>query len=523
MSDKRTYEMNLADLLNSSGVAASIASGVPAEASEITVRTIEYDSRRVEPGSLFVAVTGYVADGHDFVTGAAERGAAAALVERETGTPGILEIVVPDTRVAMGPVAHELYGRPSDRLVVHGLTGTNGKTTTSHIIDAILVEAGQRTGLIGTLGYRIADRFIPAARTSPEAVDLAAALAEMVEAGVDAVTMEVSSHALALGRALGTRFDTATFTNLSRDHLDFHGSIEEYGAAKRRLFELAEKDANKPGSTAIINSDDPFGRDLAEAFGGSESLRVLTYGMSEGDVHASDVKASATGTEARFHTPNGDFDVSMRLIAGFNVLNALAATAVAVSREIPLAIIRAGIAGVERVAGRLEVVPGGDGYSVVVDYAHTPDALEKVLRAVRGLDPRHVVTVFGCGGDRDRGKRPLMGEIAARLSDRVVVTSDNPRTEDPRAIIDEILEGIGDIGRSQVDVVEDRRSAIRAAVEMAGVGDVVLIAGKGHEDYQIIGAERIHFDDREEATAAMADNDGAVGHGSSPGRGIQRV
>jgi len=518
MRTTKTYEMNLAALLESSGLAGDVAGGVPAGAQDVTVRSVEFDSRRVSADALFVAVPGFVADGHDFVAAATERGAVAALVERATDTPGVLEIVVPDTRSAMGPVAHELYGRPTDRLVVHGLTGTNGKTTTSHIVDAILRQAGQRTGLIGTLGYRIADTFVPATRTSPEAVDLARALAEMDEAGVESVTMEVSSHALALGRALGTRFDTATFTNLSRDHLDFHGSLEEYGAAKRRLFELAETDANKPGSTAVINTDDPFGRDLADAFAGSATLRVITYGMDGGDVHATDVRASASGTTARFHTPAGAFDVSMRLIAGFNVMNALAATAVAVSRAIPLATIQAGIASVERVAGRLEVVPGSGGFSVVVDYAHTPDALEKVLKAVRGLDPRHVVTVFGCGGDRDRGKRPLMGEIAVRLSDRVVVTSDNPRTENPAAIIEEILEGIGDIGRSQIDVIEDRRDAIRTAVSMAGEGDVVVIAGKGHEDYQIIGTEKVHFDDREEAMAAMADAS-ASDAGTGPGTG----
>ncbi len=515
-----TYKRDLAGLLEASGIAATVGSGLPPEATDVVVRSVEYDSRRVEPGGLFVAVSGYVSDGHDFIAAARERGAVAALVEHETNTPGLVEVVVPDTRTAMGPVAHELYGRPSDRLVVHGLTGTNGKTTTSHIIDAILVRAGQTTGLIGTLGHRIAGTFVPAARTSPEAIDLARTLAAMVEAGVEAVTMEVSSHALALGRALGTRFDTATFTNLSRDHLDFHGSLEEYGAAKRRLFELAETDANKPGSTAVINTDDAFGRDLAHAFGGSATLGLLTYGMTCGDVHASNVRTSASGTEARFHTPSGDFNISMRLIAGFNVMNALAATAVAVSRGIPLSTIEAGIAGVERVAGRLEVVPGSAGFSVIVDYAHTPDALEKVLRAVRGLDPRHIVTVFGCGGDRDRGKRPLMGEIAARLSDRVVVTSDNPRTEDPKAIIEHILQGIGDIGRSQIDVIENRRDAIRTAVAMAGAGDVVVIAGKGHEDYQIIGADRVHFDDREEAMAAMTENVGTAGATQHETRGM---
>ncbi len=509
--------MNLAELLAESGTAAVASTGVPSEAAGVAVSSIEFDSRRVEPGSLFIAVTGFVADGHEFVSSAAERGAVAALVERRTGTQGIVEIVVPDTRAAMGPVAHAFHGRPSEKLVVHGITGTNGKTTTSHILDAILVEAGFRTGLIGTLGSRIGEAFVPAARTSPEAVDLARTLARMVDEGLDAVTMEVSSHALALGRALGTRFDTATFTNLSRDHLDFHGSFEEYGAAKRKLFELAETEANKPGSAAIINTDDRFGRALAEAFEGSGSLTVLTYGMERGDVCASDVVTRADGTEARFHTPAGDFPVSMRLVAGFNVMNALAATAVAISRGIAVPNIQAGIAAVERVAGRLEVVPGSAGFSVVVDYAHTPDALEKVLHAVRDLDPRHVVTVFGCGGDRDSGKRAVMGEIAARLSDRVVVTSDNPRTEEPRRIIDEILEGIGDIGRAGVDVIEDRRDAIRTAIGIARDGDVVVIAGKGHEDYQIIGTERLHFDDREEARRAMADLVAKSGGGGAVG------
>ncbi len=511
----------LEEILKGSGVQFQIAD-IYAKSSidEIEVSAVEYDSRMVKENGLFVAVKGFVTDGHTHVADAARRGAVAALVEEPTGTAGITEVVVADTRAAMGPVAHEFYGSPSEHLKVHTITGTNGKTTTLHLIDSILQENGIKTGVVGTLGYRaagtsaIAER-TSAERTSPEAVDLARLLALMLDGGVEAVTMEVSSHALSLGRVLGMKMDTATFTNLSRDHLDFHGSMAEYGAAKRKLFDLIAGDAGKPGASAIVNRDDAFGRELLESLSAAERIAVLSYGMTDGDVYASNVEMDPEGTTAIFHTPAGEIDVHLNLIAGFNVMNALAATAVAVTQSVPLESIRAGLGKVERVAGRLELVHGARGFSVLVDYAHTPDALEKVLTSVRDLNPTRVITVFGCGGDRDRGKRPMMGRIAARMSDLVVITSDNPRTEEPGAIIAEILEGVRDVETSSggsgrvtrhagVDVIEDRRKAITAAVAAAAAGDIVVIAGKGHEDYQIIGNERLHFDDREEARAAIA-------------------
>jgi UDP-N-acetylmuramoyl-L-alanyl-D-glutamate--2,6-diaminopimelate ligase len=492
------------------------SAGVPLKepVAGIVVTSVEYDSRRVVPGSLFVAVRGFVTDGHKYVGDAADQGAVAALVEEPTGTCGLPEIVVDDTRIAMGLVAHEFYGRPSEEMKTHGITGTNGKTTTSYLVDSIMREAGIATGVVGTLGYRLGDVRRQGDRTSPESLDLARLLADMVDEGVETVTMEVSSHALALGRAVGTKFDTATLTNLSRDHLDFHGTFEEYAAAKRVLFERLAGDAWKLGAVAIVNRDDPFGRQLAAwlggpsgaASGGAARVRLLTYGMAEGDLHARDVVTTPSGTTARFVTPAGEFDAKLELISEFNVMNALAATAIAVSQGVPLETIRAGLARVSRVEGRLELVDGGQGFAIVVDYAHTPDALEKVLDALRSLHPERLITVFGCGGDRDRGKRPMMGEIAVGRSDFVIVTSDNPRKEDPDAIIRDILDGAEEAtGRPgvELEVIEERRDAIRRAVEIARDGDIVLIAGKGHEDYQILGDVKIHFDDREEARAAL--------------------
>lgn len=495
-SDARTAR--LGDLLRRAGVAAD------AQAPDAVVRSIEYDSRRVEPGSLFVAVTGFVTDGHRYVADAAGRGAVAALVERRTDAP-IPEIVVADTRAALGAVSHEFYGRPSERLATHSITGTNGKTTTSYLIDSILRASGVRTGVIGTLGYRVDDRHFSGDRTSPESLDLARLMASMVDVGVGAVTMEVSSHALALKRAAGMKLDTATFTNLSRDHLDFHGSIEEYGAAKKTLFDALAGAAGKPGAAAIVNADDAFGRELIASLRSSARVRTITYGMSAGDVHAASVKSTACGTAARFVTPSGTFDVRIKLISTFNVMNALAATGIAVSQGVGEAAIAAGLEQVDRVEGRLQLVDGGQDFAAVIDYAHTPDALEKVIAALNDLKPRRLIVVFGCGGDRDRGKRPLMGEIAVRGADHVIVTSDNPRTESPAAIIEDILAGTkGADARARVEVIENRREAIRRAVGAAGAGDIVLIAGKGHEDYQIVGTEKLHFDDREEVQAAVA-------------------
>jgi UDP-N-acetylmuramoyl-L-alanyl-D-glutamate--2,6-diaminopimelate ligase len=481
------------------------------------VSSMEYDSRRVEGGALFVAVRGLTTDGHLYVREAAERGAVAALVEEPTETPGLIEITVRDTREALGLVAHEFYGRPSERLKSHAITGTNGKTTTSYLLDSVLRTSGVRTGVVGTLGYRVGDRTVEGDMTSPESLDLARLLASMVEEGVEAATMEVSSHALELKRNVGTKFDTAAFTNLSRDHLDFHGTLEEYAAAKKLLFTQLAGTAGKEGATAVVNTDDEFGRELAEYVRSTGSLRLVTYGTQGADVIVREATSGPKGTEAVFDTPAGDLEVGLKLISEFNVMNALAATAIAVSQGVPLDVIASGLSSVGAVEGRLETVDAGQNFAIVVDYAHTPDALRKTLEAIGKLVTGRVITVFGCGGDRDRGKRPMMGGIAAEGSDLVVVTSDNPRTEDPAAIIDEIVAGVEAAGGgTKLAVIEDRREAIAHAVGEAGPGDLVLIAGKGHEDYQIVGTAKLHFDDREEARAAVEAADrGRDGEGAA--------
>jgi UDP-N-acetylmuramoyl-L-alanyl-D-glutamate--2,6-diaminopimelate ligase len=473
------------------------------ERAEAVVSSVEYDSRRVERGSLFVAIRGLTTDGHLYVPQAADRGAVAALVEEPTRTPGLIEIEVRDTREALGLVSHEFYGRPSERLSSHAITGTNGKTTTSYLLDSILRESGARTGVVGTLGYRVGERTVEGDMTSPESLDLARLLASMVEEGVGVVTMEVSSHALSLKRNVGTRFDTATFTNLSRDHLDFHGTLAEYASAKKLLFGQLAGAAGKEGATAVVNTDDEFGRELAEYVRSTGNLRLVTYGMSGADVTAREVTSGPGGTEAVFDTPAGELRVRLKLISEFNVMNSLAATAVAVSQGMSPEVIASGLARVGAVEGRLETVDAGQDFTIVVDYAHTPDALEKTIDAVGKLVPGRLITVFGCGGDRDRGKRPIMGGIAAEGSDLVVVTSDNPRTEDPATIIDEIVKGVPAGSAERVKIIPDRREAIAHAVGQAGSEDLVLIAGKGHEDYQIVGTTKLHFDDREEARAAV--------------------
>jgi len=483
---------------------------VPSEGGDVVVSSVQYDSRAVEPGALFVAVRGLTVDGHRFVAEAARRGAVAALVEEPARTSGIVEVAVSDTRAALGVVAHTFFGRPCERLATHAITGTNGKTTTSYLLDSILREAGLRTGVVGTLGYRVGDRVEDGGMTSPESLDLARLLSAMVEDEVEAVTIEVSSHAMALKRTAGATFDTAAFTNLSRDHLDFHKTFEEYAAAKKLLFTHLAGSGGKDGAVAVVNTDDAFGSELADYVRSTGNLRLVTFGMRGADLSVVETSSTPHGTDVTLSTPEGDLETKLKLVSEFNVMNALTAAAIAFSQGIPLDVIGAGLSGVERVDGRLETVRAGQDFAIVVDYAHTPDALEKTIAAVRQLVPGRVITVFGCGGDRDQGKRPQMGEIAARGSDVVVVTNDNPRSEDPSAIIADIVAGAEAVagcegmGGAELTVIEDRREAIRHAVGVAETGDLVLIAGKGHEDYQIVGGERRHFDDREEARAAVA-------------------
>jgi UDP-N-acetylmuramoyl-L-alanyl-D-glutamate--2,6-diaminopimelate ligase len=435
----------------------------------VEVRDLAYDARAVVPGALFFCVPGSRADGHEFAGVAVERGAVALVVERPVDAP-VPQLVVPSARAAMAVVADELFGRPSQELEVAGVTGTNGKTTTAHLLHAILAAAGRRPGLLGTVEARVGGRPRVLERTTPEAIDLQRLFREMLDAGDRSCAMEASSHASELHRLDRVRFRVLVFTNLSQDHLDFHGTMERYFAAKRRLFD---------GVPAVVNVDDPWGRRLLDELGGA----ALTFGFSE------DAEVGP-GALAR---------VELRLRGRFNVLNALAAAAAARVLGIDPDAVKAGIEAVEGVPGRFEEVSEGQPFTVLVDYAHTPDSLETVLREARGLAEGRVLCVFGCGGDRDRDKRPLMGRVAGELADLAVVTSDNPRSEDPDAIIAEIVAGAA----GELVVEPDRRAAIEAAVEAARPGDVVVVAGKGHEQGQEAGGIVLPFDDREVAREAL--------------------
>ena len=450
------------------------------EAPPVEITSLAYSSRRVIPGALLFCVPGFRADGHDFAADGVARGAAALVVERPLGL-GVPEVVVPSVREAMGPVAARFHGHPTAMLRVVGVTGTNGKTTTAFLIRGVLEAAGVPTGLLGTVKSVVGGREEPVERTTPEAIDLQATFRRMLDAGDEACVMEVSSHALELGRARGIHFASRVFTNLTQDHLDFHPSMEAYFQAKRRLFE-------GPGP-AVVNLDDAYGRRLAEELPGAVTYAIDAEGA---DVRAREVSFDAGGARFRCETPDGAADVRMRLPGLFNVQNALAAIAAARTLGVPLDTAAAALARAERVPGRFEPVDEGQPFAVLVDYAHTPEALDNVLRAARALatDGRlHVV--FGAGGDRDRSKRPVMGRIAAELADRVLVTSDNPRSEDPEAIVREILAGAG-----EVEWELDRRRAIAQAVMTAEPGDVVVIAGKGHEQGQeFAGGRKEPFDD----------------------------
>jgi UDP-N-acetylmuramoyl-L-alanyl-D-glutamate--2,6-diaminopimelate ligase len=454
------------------------------------IRRIVHDSRRVEPGDLFVAIRGEKVDGLSHVPEAIARGAAAVVAE--SAAPGPLPVPwvrAPEARRALGLLAARLAGNPAERLVLAGVTGTNGKTTTAVLLQSLLERRFGAAGFLGTIGYRVGRRELPANRTTPDAALLQELLAEMVREGVPAASMEVSSHALALDRVEGCRFDLTVFTNLTRDHLDFHRDMESYGAAKRRLFDL-----RKPGAPAIVNVADPFGRLLAGQVGG----RVVTYGPSgeAADLRAESVACDLSGVSFDAVSAAGRFPVRSALLGRFNADNLLAAAAGGLALGMPAEEVAAALSAVESVPGRLERVEAGQPYAILVDYAHTPDALERLLCAVRELSDRKIILVFGCGGDRDRGKREPMGRIAGTLADISIATSDNPRSEDPEAILSEVERGLAASGATKFLRIADRRQAIRAAIDLANPGTVVVIAGKGHETSQVVGDREEPFDDR---------------------------
>jgi UDP-N-acetylmuramoyl-L-alanyl-D-glutamate--2,6-diaminopimelate ligase len=460
---------------------------------------VQYDSRRVTQGDLFVAIRGTATDGHRFIQDALGQGAAAVVLEDEHAAPdplflhhGAIKIVVADARTALARLSANFFGHPARRLRLIGVTGTNGKTTTTHLIKSVLEATGEKVGLIGTIRYLAGEEEIAATHTTPESLDLNRLLAHMVEVGCTAAVMEVSSHALALRRVDGLRFRAGVFTNLTQDHLDFHRTMEEYFSAKKTLFAMLPPDA-----AAVTNADAPDGERIVAG----TAARVLTYGTgARGDIRAQDVRSEMGGTSLMVSWPGGRQAVRSTLTGDFNVQNILAAYATGVALNVAPGSIAEGIERLRAVPGRFEQHVAPAGWMAVIDYAHTPDALENCLRTLRTLlDGRgggRIITVFGCGGDRDRGKRPLMGAIASRLSDLTVITSDNPRHEDPDAIIAEIRRGV--VPGRPVRVDPDRRAAIAAALAEARTGDAVLVAGKGHETYQVVGDTRIHFDDREE-------------------------
>jgi UDP-N-acetylmuramoyl-L-alanyl-D-glutamate--2,6-diaminopimelate ligase len=451
----------------------------------VEISSLAYDSRMVEPGTLFFCVVGERADGHEFAAGAVERGAAALVVERELEL-GVPQVVVADARAAMAPIAARFHGDPTAELRVAGITGTNGKTTTAFLLREVLEAAAVQSGLLGTVKQVVGAVEEEVERTTPEAIDLQRTFRRMLEGGDRACVMEVSSHALALHRVDAVRFELALFTNLTQDHLDFHADMEDYFGSKRGLFEMRPE-------KAVVNVDDPYGRRLAEEF---ECLTFSAEGR-EADFSARDVCFDVSGATFTVVGPEGETEVRTMMPGHFNVANALGAFAAAIAMEVAPGEAAAGLAGARRVPGRFEPVHEGQDFAVLVDYAHTPDSLDNVLAAARRLTEGRVISVFGAGGDRDRDKRPKMGQAGAEGSDLAIVTSDNPRSEDPEAIIAEVLAGAGEGG---VESEPDRRAAIALAFEHARPGDTVVIAGKGHEQGQEFeDGRKVPFDDRDVA------------------------
>jgi UDP-N-acetylmuramoyl-L-alanyl-D-glutamate--2,6-diaminopimelate ligase len=480
------------------------------------IRGLEYDSRKVTPGDLFFALPGAVVDGHDYLEQAVTNGAAAIVVEQlpdDFDSDRCLAIIVSDSRRAMAPIATHFFGSPSAELHLLGITGTNGKTSTTYLIESILRRTGRNVGLIGTVEIRYADLRERSVNTTPESLDLQRTLRNMCTRGIETVVMEVSSHGLELGRVEGCRFDIAAIGNVTQDHLDFHGTMDSYRDSKALLFSRHQPD----GAIAVVNIDDPSAEDFMATArnAGSRLIRVSRDADCDAEIRLQHAEVSLAGTRATVTTPIGDLELDSPLVGDFNIENLLVACGVAGAAGASREIIESGVANCPQVPGRVERI-GGDlsgAPSVIVDYAHTPDATLKLLEALRPLSERRLITVFGCGGDRDRSKRPLMAQAVAGLSDLVIATSDNPRTEDPERILADVTEGLSALHRVEPGALRDasrsyttlldRREAIELAIEIARPEDTVILAGKGHEDYQILGRTKVPFDDREEALRAL--------------------
>jgi UDP-N-acetylmuramoyl-L-alanyl-D-glutamate--2,6-diaminopimelate ligase len=484
------------------------------------IEGIAYHSHQVGKNFLFAAIRGIEADGRRFIGESIERGAEAILLEEGPEVNDRTAIFVPNSRQALARVASNFYGNPSAKMRLAGITGTNGKTTTTYLLESIFKKAGYDVGVIGTINYRYGQTVVPALNTTPESLDLQRILWEMLREGISHVIMEVSSHGLDLDRIFGCQFDGAVFTNFTSDHLDYHQTLKRYFESKRKLFSESLMKSRKAKRFAVTNHDDPRGEEIVRGV----DLPILRYGLgSPCDFSAAEVILSLDGISCRIQTPGGEFPLHSTLIGRFNLYNILAAVATGFGMGLPLEILKEGVEGLEGVSGRFEKVANRKGIHVIVDYAHTHDALERVLLGLRETQIQSsrnrgkIITVFGCGGDRDRTKRPLMGEVAGKYSDLVVLTSDNPRTEDPLAIIEEVEKGFQSLlleewHRDEVEAwrskkgylkVPDRKEAIRMAIHLARPEDTVLIAGKGHEDYQILGRKKVAFDDRIEARKAL--------------------
>lgn len=459
--------------------------GIEYTGPQAEITAVDYDSRKVGRGSLFCCLVGEKTDGHNFASMAVEKGASALICQRPLPL-NVPQLIVPDGREAMARAAACFYGHPERELTMLAVTGTNGKTSVTYMVKSVAETAGKKVGLIGTIQNLIGEEKVYTERTTPESVDLFALLRRMADKGVDLVVMEVSSHALAQQRVAGIPFKAGLFTNLTQDHLDYHKTFENYRAAKKKLFAQC--------GIAILNGDDETAAYMKEGL----SIPVWTMGIHHpGEFYARGIEITTQGASFHLFTPQGNGRISLHISGLFSVYNAMGTAALCTAAGIPFSCIVKGLEGLRGVAGRLECVDTGDrSFSVYVDYAHTPDALQNVLETARGFTRRRLISVFGCGGDRDHGKRPIMGEIGGRYSDHVILTSDNPRTEDPMDILKAVEEGVKRTATPYI-VTENRREAIREALEEAGDGDVIVIAGKGHESYQEINGVRHHFDDKE--------------------------